>query len=108
YDVLHTLTVYTAYGIHENYRLFIQPKHRVESVAVSGGGSRNPVLMDKLQQLFGAVPVKTSVDFGLDDEFKEAIGFAVLANETLLGNPSNVPQVTGAAKATVLGKICLP
>ncbi len=108
YDVLHTLTFYTAYGIWENYRSFIQPVWEIEEVAVSGGGSRNPVLMEKLQQLFGKIPVKTSADFGLDDAFKEAIGFAVLANETLLGNPSNVPQVTGARSATVLGKICLP
>ncbi|OYV84845.1 MAG: anhydro-N-acetylmuramic acid kinase, partial [Ignavibacteriae bacterium 37-53-5] len=39
---------------------------------------------------------------------KEAICFAVLANETISGNSSNLKQVTGASKNTLLGKICLP
>jgi anhydro-N-acetylmuramic acid kinase len=38
-------------------------------------------------------------------EAKEALAFAVLANETLAGGPGNVPRVTGAAHPVVLGKI---
>jgi anhydro-N-acetylmuramic acid kinase len=42
----------------------------------------------------------------MDPEAKEAIAFAVLANETLFGHAGNVPAVTGAAGPRVLGKIC--
>ncbi|NOX90740.1 MAG: anhydro-N-acetylmuramic acid kinase [Calditrichaeota bacterium] len=108
YDVLHTLTFYTAYCIWENYREFIHPVSPVKEAVISGGGACNRFLTDQIQRLFGKIAVKNTDEFGLDNDFKEAIGFAVLANETLLGNPSNIPQVTGARSATVLGKICPP
>ncbi|MEI6432081.1 MAG: anhydro-N-acetylmuramic acid kinase, partial [bacterium] len=41
----------------------------------------------------------------LDSDAKEAIAFAILANETLLGNPSNLPSVTGARAPVILGKV---
>ena len=44
---------------------------------------------------------------GLDPDAKEAIAFAVLANETLFGRPGNVPRATGAVGPRVLGKITL-
>ncbi|TMJ10200.1 MAG: anhydro-N-acetylmuramic acid kinase, partial [Bacillati bacterium ANGP1] len=36
---------------------------------------------------------------------KEAVAFAILANETVAGNPSNVPSATGATHPVVLGKL---
>ena len=42
---------------------------------------------------------------GVDPAAKEAIAFAVLANQTLFGAPGNVPAVTGAAGPRILGKL---
>ncbi len=39
---------------------------------------------------------------------KEAIVFAVLANETYHRNPSNVPSATGARHSVVLGNVTSP
>lgn len=108
HDILHTLTRYTAFAIYENYRLFVAPRHKVEKVAVGGGGSRNIFLMVMLQEYFKEAMVQSTQSYDLDDDFKEAVGFAVLANETLHGRPSNVPQVTGARGPAMLGKICIP
>ena len=36
---------------------------------------------------------------------KEAVAFAILANETVSGNCANLPQVTGSSQPTMLGKI---
>ena len=40
----------------------------------------------------------------LSHDAKEAIAFAVFANETVHGNPSNIPSVTGAEKECILGE----
>jgi anhydro-N-acetylmuramic acid kinase len=47
----------------------------------------------------------THEDFGIANAAKEALAFAILAHETLLGNPGNVPNATGARRAALLGKI---
>jgi anhydro-N-acetylmuramic acid kinase len=109
YDTIHTLAFYTALTIYDNYVLFIQKKFgKVEKVIVSGGGAQNLFLMEQLRFQFGNIPLVTSDEIGLNSEFKEAIGFALLGWAALLGKPSNVPQATGARRPTVLGKICLP
>ncbi len=109
YDTIHTLAFYTALTIYNNYAFFIQEQlGKAEKVVVSGGGVRNLFLMEQLRFQFGNIPLVTSDEVGVNSEFKEAIGFAVLGWATLLGKPSNVPQATGARRPTLLGKICLP
>ena len=51
------------------------------------------------------VPVRSLDAVGLDPDAKEAVAFAVLANETLFGRPGNLPGATGAAGPRVLGKL---
>jgi anhydro-N-acetylmuramic acid kinase len=58
-----------------------------------------------LRTLFAPIPVRLSDEFGIPADAKEAIGFAILANETISGNPSNVPAATGASHPVILGKI---
>jgi len=106
-DIIHTLTEYTAFAIHRNYQRFIEPSHPVEQLIASGGGADNRFLMERLQDYFHPVKVSRVQDFQLDEAYKEAIGFAVLANETLHGLPSNVPAATRARRPAILGKICL-
>jgi len=49
--------------------------------------------------------VRTTDEWGIASRAKEAVAFAILANETVAGNPSNVPSATGAAHPVVLGKL---
>jgi anhydro-N-acetylmuramic acid kinase len=107
-DLLATLTRFTAESIRRAYREHVEPRTPVDEVLVSGGGVHNPVLMAHLTDLFAPVPVRSTADVGVDPDAKEAIAFAVLANETLYGAPGNVPAATGAAGARVLGKIVPP
>ncbi|MCL5028591.1 MAG: anhydro-N-acetylmuramic acid kinase [Bacteroidetes bacterium] len=104
-----TIATFTAYGVFRNYEKFVKGETEIEELFVSGGGYHNKFLMKSLQKYFGKnVEVKNVESLGISSDAKEAICFAVLANETLSGNPSNIPRVTGASKATILGKICLP
>ncbi|MFH0736545.1 MAG: anhydro-N-acetylmuramic acid kinase [bacterium] len=108
-DIIHTVTYYTAYTIFKNYQKFVMPTVQIDELFVSGGGAKNPVIMKYLQQLFGKNTIVKNCDsLSITSDSKEAVCFAVLANETISGNPSNVPNVTGASKLTILGKICLP
>ncbi len=74
---------------------------------VSGGGAHNSFLMDRLRATL-KLPVKTSADYGIDIDAKEAIAFAILAYESFHGRPGNVPSATGARRASILGKSCVP
>ncbi len=107
-DIVSTVAELSAFSIYESYIKFIKRKIRLDEIIVSGGGVHNLYLMDALQRYFGSVKVKTIESIGYSSDAKEAICFAVLANETIHENPSNIIHATGAKKQTILGKICLP
>ena len=58
--------------------------------------------------LLQSVPVMTTDEVGLSADFKEAIAFAVLAYWRQIEIPGNLPLVTGAKKAVLLGEIYPP
>jgi anhydro-N-acetylmuramic acid kinase len=106
-DVIATATALTAQSITRAISRFVLPRARFSEYIVSGGGTRNRTLMrmlrERLQEL--GLEVKTSDDFGLPSQAKEAVAFAVLAYETWHKRPGNIPSATGAKQAVVLGKI---
>ncbi|PSB34351.1 anhydro-N-acetylmuramic acid kinase [Stenomitos frigidus] len=102
-DVLATLTELTVASIAQTYRDFLpQPP---DQVLLCGGGSKNLYLKERLQQRLDSIPVLTTDAVGLNADFKEAIAFAVLAYWRQQGIPGNLPAVTGAAGAVLLGEI---
>ncbi len=105
-DVIATVTEYTALTIFDSYMRYIIKNNLIDELIVSGGGVHNEYLMNSLKQYFYGVRFKKIEDFGIPSDAKEAIAFAILANETIIGNPSNMKQATGAKRRTVLGKIC--
>lgn len=108
-DCLHTATMFTAYAIYRNYDKFVKYETEIDELIISGGGAKNKFLYECLTKEFGPdVELKIIDDIGVSADAKEAICFAVLANETISGNPTNIPRTTGASRPTVLGKICLP
>ena len=108
-DWLNTVTRFTAFGIYRNYQKFVKDETVIDELIVSGGGAKNQFLYKCLNEEFGSdIELKIIDDIGVSSDAKEAICFAVLANEIIAGNPTNIPRTTGASKPTVLGKICLP
>jgi anhydro-N-acetylmuramic acid kinase len=78
-----------------------------DELIVGGGGSLNLTLMKDLRYCLPTCRVITNEDLGLDSNAKEAIAFAVLANETLFESCNTVPTATGAHHSVVMGKITL-
>ncbi len=108
-DWLATVTNFTAYGVFRNYEKFVKSETEIEELFLSGGGAKNKYLIKCLKSYFGRnIKISNVKNLGISPDAKEAICFAVLANETISGNPSNLPRVTGAERSTILGKICLP
>jgi anhydro-N-acetylmuramic acid kinase len=107
HDLIATATALTAETIRREARDLEKHLGKIDELIVSGGGMHNRTLMAMLQQRFAPAQVTTTSDYGLPGDAKEAMLFAVLANETVCGYPGNVPSVSGATAATVLGKICL-
>jgi anhydro-N-acetylmuramic acid kinase len=103
-DVIHTITKYTAYAVWRAHRDYI--KSEIQSIIVSGGGVHNTFLMSQLADYFPGVAVQPAEQAGIDSDFKEAMCFAVLANECVHGSPASLPSVTGAKHPVVLGKMC--
>jgi anhydro-N-acetylmuramic acid kinase len=77
---------------------------------VSGGGAKNQTLMRMLKELLSIkkINVKTSDEFAIPAEAKEAVAFALLAYQTWHRLPGNLPSATGASKPAILGKISFP
>ncbi|MHC0437027.1 anhydro-N-acetylmuramic acid kinase [Klebsiella aerogenes] len=100
-DVQATLTELTAVTISEQVLL----SGGCERLLVCGGGARNPLLMARLAALLPGTEVTTTDDAGISGDDMEALAFAWLAWRTLAGLPGNLPSVTGASEATILGAI---
>ena len=79
-----------------------------EEILVCGGGVHNTVLMQRLQSLLPGIVVKSTGDYGINPDAVEAVTFAWLARQRLENTPANLPSVTGAGKAAVLGAIYEP
>lgn len=106
-DLVATLTAFTAETIFDHYRRFLFPHYSVDEIYISGGGAYNLTLMKHLKILFQPIPLLPIESIGFSSDAKEAIAFAVLANEAIHGHPTNLPQVTGASQPMVLGTFSL-
>jgi anhydro-N-acetylmuramic acid kinase len=107
-DMVATATALTAHSIaHAIARFVLSRSGSFSEVVVSGGGARNRALMQMLQAAVSrlSLRVRTSDEFGVPAEAKEAVAFALLAFQTWHREPSNVPSATGAKRPVILGKV---
>jgi anhydro-N-acetylmuramic acid kinase len=108
-DALATATALTAESIAIGYEQFV--KAQMEGTPVdyiaSGGGARNGTLMRMLTARLKPLgcTMRTSEEFGLPAEAKEAAAFALLAWQTWRRLPGNVPAATGASRPAILGQV---
>jgi len=107
-DLLRTATELTARTISDALERFVFPRVKIHRLIVSGGGAHNRFLLQRLKDLLPQLFLTLSDDFGLPVDAKEAIAFAVLADRTMHGLPGNLPSVTGAHRAVILGKLVRP
>jgi anhydro-N-acetylmuramic acid kinase len=105
-ELIATATDFTANSIARAV-LDFAPLGDVELV-VSGGGLKNRSLMARLQYYMNPWKIRSTADFGIDPDAKEAIAFAMLAYQSFRREPGNLPSATGARHSVTLGKSTLP
>lgn len=78
-----------------------------QEVLICGGGVHNHTLVSALQEQLRDIAVLSTAQTtpGIDPDWVEAMAFAWLAKETLHSRPGNLPEVTGASRAVILGGI---
>ena len=101
-DIVATAVALTAQSIADAYRRFVPEP--VAEVVVSGGGARNPALVDAISKQVAPMRVTRFDDLFFDGDAKEAVAFALLAYLFVEGRSGNIPGATGARGRRMLGK----
>jgi anhydro-N-acetylmuramic acid kinase len=93
---LSELTVQSIAGfIHDNF------DNKAQRILLSGGGARNIFVANGLHKALAPAVIGNTADLGIDPDAKEAILFALLGNEALVGEP----LVIGNNPAVLMGKV---
>ena len=101
-DIIATAVALTAESIADAFRRFIPEP--VTEVVLSGGGARNPALVEAIAARMAPVRVARFDDLFFDGEAKEAVAFALMGYLFVEGRSGNVPGATGARGRRLLGK----
>ncbi len=101
-DVQATLLELTVITIAQSLRDYCES---VQEIYICGGGSQNRALITRLEQTVLDKKVALTDELGIATNWVEAYAFAWLAQQTILGKPGNLPEVTGAKGARILGAI---
>jgi len=101
-DLVCTLSEFTAQSIIQ----FIQQHFKADDIKIftSGGGARNPYIIDQLKKKLPTSVIKDTAELGINPDAKEAILFALLGNEALCGEPIAI----GNNPAVLMGKFSFP
>ncbi len=106
-DAVATATELTARTIAHGAR-FIPQRLQPLDVVYSGGGAKNPALVEALVRSWQGPAHRSFDDLFFDGEAKEAVAFALLGYLTWTGRPGNEPDATGAAGPRILGTVSPP
>ncbi len=105
-DIMATLNKLTANTIVKAIKQYV-PNNANYTLYASGGGMHNRLLMEHIANMLPNVKIQSSQEIGLQPDAKEAILFALLANECVAGAPMYAGG--NATKVPVsMGKISLP
>ncbi len=106
-DVMATLNRFTAETITDALKAIEGFKNKNCKIYISGGGMHNPLIKKYLEENTG-LPIYSTADKKINPDAKEAILFAVLANETLAGDAAFYRNLGAKFPAVSMGKISLP
>ncbi|WP_343688611.1 anhydro-N-acetylmuramic acid kinase [Chitinophaga sp.] len=104
-DVMATLTQFSADTITAAL-LSVLDANKSYAVYMSGGGAHNPLLVDLIKARMPNLQVSTTGELGIAGDAKEAVLFAILANEAVMGQGINFGKP--GMPAITMGKFSFP
>jgi anhydro-N-acetylmuramic acid kinase len=105
HDVLCTASHFVVRSIADSIERFLPSPACRRSVLLTGGGSRNGLLLHLFQQALKDAPILKAAENGLPGEAQRPVGAALLALLTMDGVAGNVPAATAASGGRLLGSI---
>ncbi len=106
-DIMATLNQFTASTIADAIMKVTAGNKNIKVLA-SGGGMHNPLLLKNIKKNIPGISILSTKEKGIDTDAKEAILFAILANETVAGNGNNFGEGSVHYPAITMGKISFP
>jgi len=107
HDMLATTTELTVASIARRINPLLK-KHNLEKIYLLGGGARNNYLLKRLRENLGLIDIYSVDSLGYDSDYLEAICYALMGDTTLKSITSGLPDVTGAKKGSIAGRIVQP
>ncbi len=107
FDVMATLNRFSAITIADALQRTLA-KETAYSIYTSGGGIHNPLLMEHIQSLLPAYTFYTTDALHINPDAKEALLFAILANECVAGGNTPIGNGSNDIPSVSMGKISLP
>lgn len=106
FDLMATITCFSAETIAETIKIATQTNEKYK-IYLSGGGMHNPLIVKQLHELLPDFTIENSNILGINGDAKEAILFAILANETVAGSNINFGDRESVPSVS-FGKISFP
>lgn len=104
-NIIATLTRFSAETIAE--AILKTSQSSSVNLYLSGGGAHNPLLMRWIEELLKINKIKSTTDLGVDGDAKEAVLFAILANESITGGTVDFGE-RAKIPSVCMGKISFP
>jgi anhydro-N-acetylmuramic acid kinase len=106
-DCMATLNRFSADTIVEAIKKCFQGNEAFV-IYTSGGGMHNPLLMQNISSQLPGIEIKTTADLEINPDAKEAVLFAILANECVCGDNSSFKNMATGIPSVSMGKISFP
>ncbi|MES1250041.1 MAG: anhydro-N-acetylmuramic acid kinase, partial [Chitinophaga rupis] len=106
FDLMATLTRFSAETIVAAIRQVLPTTKDNLVIYISGGGAHNPLLTEWIREELTPIPIRYTDELGIPGDAKEAILFALLANEAICGEPIQFGKA--GMPAVTMGKISFP
>ena len=104
-NIISTVSEITVTGISDFIARF---GWKVEEIYLCGGGARNRFILSRLAEIFPKKVISTTATLGYDPDNLEAVLWAFMAYQFVIGNPINTRYFTGAKRPYIPGKLCSP